>query len=155
MWSTMIILGVLALLGGGGGYFMADAKLNDGDFRWEHYGSSTYGEMVNLRNISQYAIVIGILLIIIGVILYAVNASKQNGGVKQSSFSSANINSASSGINCSFCGKTLAIGGKFCPHCGKEHKETARRCTCGTLLDDDAIFCTKCGRKYVTPEEDT
>lgn len=49
-----------------------------GDFRWEHYGSSTFGEMVDLRNISQFAIILGVLLIVVGVVLYAVSVSKHN-----------------------------------------------------------------------------
>lgn len=154
MWSMLIMIGVFALLGGGAGYFMADGKLNDGDFRFEHYGSSTFSDMVNIRNISQYAIIIGILLIVVGVILYAVSASKRNSGPKVSASPVGNGVPAAERRYCTSCGQPLTTGGRFCPYCGNENTETVRRCTCGSILDDDAVFCPSCGKKYQVEEEE-
>ena len=159
MWPMLVIVGVFTLLGGGAGYFVADSKLNDGDFRFEHYGSSTFGEMIDLRNISQFAIILGVLLIVVGVVLYAVSVSKHNsksGGSGHSGEWVPTVQPQPGAVRfCVNCGKPLTAGGKFCPYCGHESLETVRRCACGSILEDDAIFCPDCGKKYQTQGGDT
>ena len=158
MWTMLIMIGVFALLGGGAGYFMADAKLNDGDFRFEYYGSSTFGEMVDIRNISQYAIILGILLIVVGVILYAASVSKRSAASGYRYRETEGMEDAQLRRGalryCANCGQPLTTGGEFCPYCGYRNVETVRRCSCcGSILDDDAIFCSNCGTKYQSQEE--
>lgn len=72
---VLVVIGILMLLGGGAGYIYSNGNLNDGDFWWDHYGSRTYNEMVNLRDTSVMIIVVGVVLVVIGLILYA---SKKN-----------------------------------------------------------------------------
>lgn len=146
------VLGAVALVGGGLGYFVADGKLNDPEFWWEQFGDSQYEFMIDLRNIGRYAMIVGVLLIVVAVALYAVNASKRNAGADRAVPAPARktpVQPQQETIRyCAKCHQPLTTGGNFCPHCGSETALAERRCVCGALLDESANFCPECGTKY-------
>lgn len=43
---------------------------------------------------------------------------------------------------CGKCGQTIAIGSKFCPHCGTPPNSCRK---CGAQIADGAKFCPECG----------
>lgn len=50
--------------------------------------------------------------------------------------------------NCNFCGAPLDDDALFCTNCGKKNENQGKRCPrCGTVVLDDSIFCAKCGTK--------
>lgn len=140
--------GVVALIGGGIKYFIADRKLKDGDFWSRYYGRSEYTEMVDLRNIGKYAIIIGVLLIVVAVILYATRNIRRSASGSVGTKKGASLPRKEPVRYCANCRHPLATGGKFCPNCGSENVETVRRCIgCGAELKSGAVFCTACGTK--------
>lgn len=150
--SFLITIGVLALIGGGAGYFFANGKLNDASWLWKKFGSEEYQNMVTLKDIGTYVIIIGIVMIVVGVILYAVYASQRKRNVPpQMTFIQqppAQPTAQAATRVCSYCGKALPADGKFCPNCGGENEITKRQCSCGTVLEDGMAFCPNCGQKY-------
>ncbi|MBN1777452.1 MAG: SPFH domain-containing protein [Clostridiales bacterium] len=51
-------------------------------------------------------------------------------------------------VPCVSCGKRIAKGSKFCPHCGAAQSPQEKTCTkCGAKMDADAKFCPECGQK--------
>lgn len=54
---------------------------------------------------------------------------------------------------CIFCGALLEEDAIFCSYCGK--KIDSYTCPyCGTEVEDDSVFCSKCGmRLQAIPEE--
>lgn len=155
--SFLITIGVIALVGGGAGYLIANGKLNDASYLWKKFGSEEYQNYVTLKDVGTYAIIIGILMIIVGVVLYAVYASQkknQNVAPRVTYIQQPTVQPTAQTATrvCSYCGKALPADGKFCPNCGGEcggENEVARRqCSCGTVLEEDMAFCPNCGRKY-------
>lgn len=144
--------GIIALIGGGIGYFVADRRLKDGDFWSRYYGRSEYTTMVDLRNIGRYAIVIGVLLVVVGVILYATRNNRRStasGSVGKANMKrGAPLPRKEAARFCADCGRPLTASGSFCPFCGSRNTETVRRCAgCGAELKSDAVFCPACGTK--------
>lgn len=146
------VCGGVALAFGGIGYFVADGKLSDPAFLWDYYGDSQYEFMIDLRNIGHYAMIVGVLLIAVGVVLYAVNAGKRSAGADHASPSVERKPVArpkkKAERYCANCHQPLTTEGKFCPHCGSQLVPAERRCVCGVLLDENARFCPECGTKY-------
>lgn len=56
---------------------------------------------------------------------------------------------------CNFCGTLIEDDSLFCSYCGKKIEQKAKTCPrCGAELEDESIFCSKCGLKLqITPEE--
>lgn len=146
--SMMISFGVIALVGGGAGYFIANGKLNDASWLWKKYGSDDYQAMVRLKDIGLYAIIIGILLIVVGIILYAVNSSREKSQKTNIYYVQQQRPVQNATRFCCHCGNPLPTDGKFCPSCGSENETVQRQCSCGTVLEDGAVFCPNCGQKY-------
>jgi len=56
---------------------------------------------------------------------------------------------AGGGATCVSCGKVIAPGTKFCPHCGAPQEEGKKCIKCGAFIEKDAKFCPKCGASQV------
>lgn len=52
---------------------------------------------------------------------------------------------------CKLCKKEYPAGNNFCKVCGSKLDELIH-CNCGEILDVDANFCTKCGKKIIVEQ---
>ncbi len=61
---------------------------------------------------------------------------------------------------CPVCGQDISADAMFCSYCGTRQEPviaetvqpTEKICAnCGTVLEEDAVFCPRCGQQYVSP----
>ena len=155
MGVFLLIIGILALAGGGIGYIDVNGKLNDPDFWWRYYGGSTYTSAVNARDYCIYASAIGALLILVAVIIIIAKAAKKNAPASQSGPKPVqppvSRSAAAQPLLCPRCQASYTLEQHFCRKCGLDLtaiEPEVRKCVCGYELEDDDIFCPRCGRRY-------
>lgn len=156
--TALLVIGIILAAGGGAGYIYANGNLNDGDFWWDHYGTRSYTDMVQTRDLSMYALIGGGLLIFVALIFLAVKKANQGKAVNVTPAAPAapvpapapvSVSVSVGGV-CPGCGAPVRAGQRFCGKCGRDlTKKTARICpACGAELGEDDVFCPGCGAKY-------
>lgn len=162
--TALLVIGILLAAGGGAGYVYANGNLNDGDFWWDHYGTRSYTDMVQTRDLSMYALIGGGILIFVALIFLAVKKANQGKAVNVTvsapapGAAAASVAAAAApaaapapaGGVCPGCGAPVKPGQRFCGKCGRDLTQKEKRvCSaCGTELGADDVFCPGCGAKY-------
>ena len=105
-------------------------------------------EIAFLQGWGLYAIIIGIISFVMGVlyliceIIEMVQCKKE----KQILDTKKQLYVSQSKC-CVYCGNNIDSDSKFCTHCGNMVDKVVKYCSqCGNKLDSDAKFCTHCGK---------
>lgn len=120
MEIILVLFGIIMLLGGGAGFLFFDYYLRYLDnFTIEHHVNELYSiDYAGVKMTCLFSIIIGILLIICSVILYA---TKNNDRNKVSLTLQDNLNRTET-VNaiqfCRICGQQLSATDYFCSRCG-------------------------------------
>ena len=145
----MIVIGVLLFVFGIVMYYSGVNTNNSIDAQMESFFNEGYvdpGEPYEVIGI--IFMVVGIILIILGVVKSITDSNKIDGGSERE-FDKKKENVKNTTKKCSFCGEQINDDVIFCPKCGNENSNFKYCPKCNSRVDRESDFCVQCGAEFI------
>lgn len=153
----MIILGIILMIAGIASYLWASSMQNSFEYKWyEMWGSSDYEYVDVILYIGIFAVVIGLIFLIVGIAKKYTQTDKSNytgsGNLNADIRNNAANYSILNHITCEQCGALIDKNVSFCQNCGSKNNAGFSKnkfCSnCGTQVKENENFCGNCGCKF-------